>query len=84
MIEKLELILDEAEQILKIEAYTSKICQTTLNNLFRMTAGRREEHLLKEARYAIKQGDSISIETINYVKLLELVKDPEITYIARN
>lgn len=76
-------MLSELKLILGMKEYNAKLCHITKTTLFHIMTGEREEHLRNKARYAIKQGDNITIQTLSYEKIMDLVKNPEITYIER-
>ncbi len=76
-------MLREIGRILAMEEYNTKLCDITKTTLFHIMTGEREEHLRNKAQYAIKQGDNITVQILSYEKVMDLVTNPDITYIER-
>lgn len=76
-------MLREIKRILDMEEYRCKLCHATKATLFHIMSGEKEEHLYNKAQYAIKQGDNVTIRKLSYAKVMDLVTNPEITYIER-
>ena len=82
-LEKEVKMLSELERILEVKEYRTKLCSTTRIDLFRIMTGKKENRMHKRLQYTIKKGYDKTTQTLDYKEIMELVKNPEITYIER-